>query len=111
MRVFLSLILMCLLWAGLHFYVVWRLLSIPFIAHHMSARLLIPAVILLGASYVVSRVLEHYSIDGLSHVLEIVGACWVGTFFHSGAAAARWRKSRNGLSSWRRSAKRSDCSK
>ena len=76
-----SLILICLLWAGLHFYVVSRLLSIPFIAHHVPARLLIPAVILLGASYIVSRVLEHYGIDGLSHVLEIVGAYWVGAFF------------------------------
>jgi len=56
--VFLSLILICLLWAGLHFYVISRLLSIP-----------------------VSRVLEHYSIDGLSHVLEIVGAYWMGAFF------------------------------
>jgi predicted MPP superfamily phosphohydrolase len=79
--VVLSLILICLLWAGLHFYVVSRLLSIPFIAHHVPARLLIPAVILLGASYIVSRVLEHYSIDGLAHVLEIVGAYWVGVFF------------------------------
>jgi hypothetical protein len=26
-------------------------------------------------------VLEHYSIDGLSHLLEIVGAYWVGVFF------------------------------
>jgi hypothetical protein len=43
-------------------------------------RLLIPADILLRASYIASRVLEHYSIDGLSHVLEIVGAYWVGTF-------------------------------
>jgi hypothetical protein len=41
-RVFLSLILICLLWAGLHFYVISRLLSIPFIAHHVPARLLIP---------------------------------------------------------------------
>lgn len=78
---FLSLILSCLLWAGLHFYVISRLFSIPSIAHHVPARLLIPAVILLGASYIVSRVLEHYSIDGISHVLEIVGAYWVGTFF------------------------------
>lgn len=76
---FLSLI--CLLWAGLHLYVASRLLSIPFIAHHVPAWLLIPVVILLGASYIVSRVLEHYSIDGLSRVLEIVGAYWVGAFF------------------------------
>jgi len=72
--VFVRLILVCLLWAGLHFYFLSRLLSIPFIAHYVPARLLIPVVILLGASYIVSRVLEHYSIDGLSHVLEIVGA-------------------------------------
>jgi uncharacterized protein len=76
-----SLILICLLWAGLHVYVVSRLLSIPLIAHHVPAWLLIPAVILLGASYIISRVLEHYGIDGLSHVLEIVGAYWVGAFF------------------------------
>jgi uncharacterized protein len=76
-----SLILMCLLWAALHLYVVTRLLSIPFIAHYVPAWLLILAVILLGASYIVSRVLEHYGIDGLSHVLEIVGAYWVGAFF------------------------------
>ena len=77
----LTLILICLLWAGLHIYVVWRLLSIPFIAQHLPAQLLIPAMILLGASYIVSRVLEHHSIDGLSHLLEIVGAYWVGAFF------------------------------
>jgi hypothetical protein len=50
--VFLSLVLMCFLWAGLHVYIVSRLLSIPFIAHHVPAWLLIPAVILLGASYI-----------------------------------------------------------
>jgi len=79
--VFPFLILICLLWGGLHFYVISRLLSIPFIAHHVPAQLLIPVLILLGASYIVSRVLEHYGIDGLSHVLEIVGAYWVGAFF------------------------------
>jgi hypothetical protein len=79
--VLLRLILICLIWAGLHIYVISRLLSIPFIAHHIPARLLIPVVILLGVSYIVSRVLEHYGIDGLSHVLEIAGAYWVGAFF------------------------------
>ena len=78
------LILICLLWAGLHSYVVSRLLSIPFIAHRFPAWLLIPAVLLLGASYIVSLLLEHYGPNGLSavsHVLEIVGSYWVGAFF------------------------------
>jgi len=79
--VLLFLILACLLWAGLHIYVISRLLSIPFIAHYVPARLLIPAVILLGASYIVSRVLEHYGVDGFTHLLEIVGAYWVGAVF------------------------------
>lgn len=76
-----KLILICLLWAGLHIYVISRLLSVPSIAHHLPARLLIPVVILLGASYIVSLVLGRFSIHGLSHVLEIVGAYWVGAFF------------------------------
>ena len=77
----LSLILMCLIWTGLHIYVLSRLLSIPFIAHHVPAQLLIPVVMLLGVSYIVSRVLEHYSIDGPTHMLEIVGAYWAGVVF------------------------------
>jgi predicted MPP superfamily phosphohydrolase len=79
--VLLPLILISLLWAGLHFYVISRLLSIPLIAHYIPPSLLIPVLILLGASYIVSRVLEHYAMDRLSHPLEIVGAYWVGTFF------------------------------
>jgi len=76
-----SLILMCLLWAGLHCYVTLRLLSVPFIAHFVPAWLLIPAVILLGASYIVSRVLVRYGVRGFPRVLEIVGAYWAGVFF------------------------------
>ena len=78
------LILICLLWAGLHFYVVSRLLSIPSIAHHVPTWLLLPVVILLGASYIISVLLEPYgpdSLSHLSHVLEIAGAYWVGAFF------------------------------
>jgi hypothetical protein len=80
------LILICLIWAGLHAYVVSRLLSIPFVAHHVPAPLLIPVVILLGASYIVSVLLEHngiinYGMGAFSHLLEIVGAYWVGAFF------------------------------
>lgn len=78
------LILICILWAGLHFYVVSRLFSIPFIADHVPAWLLIPATVLLGSSYIVSLLLRHYEIEalsGLSHVLEIVGSYWVGAFF------------------------------
>ena len=75
------LVVISLLWTGLHGYVISRLLSIPWIAVHIPAGILIPVMIVLGASYIVSRVLEHYSIDGLAHALEVIGAYWVGWFF------------------------------
>jgi predicted MPP superfamily phosphohydrolase len=42
---------------------------------------LIPAVILLGASYIVSRLLVRYGVRGFPRLLEIVGAYWAGVFF------------------------------
>jgi predicted MPP superfamily phosphohydrolase len=69
------------LWAGLHAYVLFRLQSIPFIAHHVPTPFLICVGLFLGASYIVSRLLEHFKIDSASHVLEYIGANWVGVFF------------------------------
>ena len=70
-----------LLWAGLHVYVLFRLHSIPFIAHHIPTSVLISVGLFLGVSYIASRVLEHFDIDSISHVLEYIGANWVGVFF------------------------------
>ena len=70
-----------LLWAGLHWYVVSRLFSIPFIAHHVPSRVFIPIVIFLGVSYIASRIMEHYELGRFSHLLEYIGASWVGIVF------------------------------
>jgi len=70
-----------LIWATLHFYVVARLLSVPFIAHHVPTAVLVAVIVLLGTSYILSRVLERFSIGGPSHLLEHLGAYWVGFFF------------------------------
>lgn len=74
-------ILFLLVWAGLHVYVLSRLLAISFIAHHVPAAILIAIVVFLGASYILSRVMERYAIGGASHLLEHVGAYWIGIFF------------------------------
>lgn len=74
-------VVILLLWTGLNAYVVERLLSIPFIAHYLPPRVLVPVIVLLGASYIVSRVMEHFELGRVSHVLEYLGATWVGMFF------------------------------
>jgi hypothetical protein len=65
----------------MHAYVLWRLMSIPFVVHFLPSRFLVPAFVVLGASYILARLLEHFNFDGISHVLEYVGASWVGIFF------------------------------
>jgi uncharacterized protein len=74
-------IIFLLLWAGMNWYVTSRLLSIPFIAQHVSSRVFIPVVVFLGVSYIASRIMEHYELGRVSHVLEYIGASWVGIFF------------------------------
>jgi predicted MPP superfamily phosphohydrolase len=76
--------LIFLLWACLHVYIFFRLRSIPFVAHLVPAWLLIAALFLLGASYIVSVLLRRSGskgLTGLLHVLEIVGSYWIGAFF------------------------------
>ncbi len=75
-------VLILLIWGGIHAYIIARLLSIPFVAHHVPPFLLVPILIFLGASYILARVMEHSEVGGaVSHVLEYIGASWVGIFF------------------------------
>jgi hypothetical protein len=74
-------VIFLLLWGGLHVYIAERLLSIPVIAQYLPPHILVPLVVFLGVSYIASRVMEHYELGRLSHVLEYVGATWVGIFF------------------------------
>lgn len=74
-------VIFLLLWAALHAYVLNRLLTIPLIAAHVPPHILIPLFVFLGVSYILSRVMEHFGLGRFSHVLEYLGATWVGTFF------------------------------
>jgi predicted MPP superfamily phosphohydrolase len=74
-------VIFLLLWFGLHAYVVERLLSIPFFAHHLPLPVFLPVIVFLATSYIASRLMEHYELGRASHVLEYIGATWVGMFF------------------------------
>ena len=65
----------------MHWYVLARLSSVPGVAGHVPTWALVVAGVLLGSSYIVSRVMERFGLDGFSHALEYVGANWVGVVF------------------------------
>lgn len=69
------------IWALIHWYVLVRLSSVPGIAGHVPTWVLVVASVLLGSAYIVSRLMERFGLDGFSHVLEYVGANWVGIVF------------------------------
>jgi predicted MPP superfamily phosphohydrolase len=81
MPVPLAFVIFLLLWGGLHIYIAERLLSIPWIAQHLPPHLLLPVLVFLGASYIASRLMEHFGLGRFSHLLEYIGATWVGLFF------------------------------
>src|ERR1700758_2334874 len=65
----------------MHVYVVQRLLSIPILATHLQLQIFLPMVAFLALSYLASRLMEHYGLGRFSHVLEYIGATWVGIVF------------------------------
>lgn len=74
-------VIVLLIWAGMHAYVLSRLSTIPFISQYIPKWFLFLAGALLGASYILARTMEHFGLDGVSQILEYVGATWVGIFF------------------------------
>lgn len=69
------------IWGLMHWYVLTRLSWVPGIAGHLPTWALVLAGVLLGSSYIVSRILERFHLDGLSSILEYAGASWVGVLF------------------------------
>lgn len=74
-------VIFLLLWCGMHWYVASRLLSIPFLAAHLPLRVFIPVLVFLGLSYIGSRIMERYNLGKVPHLLEYIGASWVGILF------------------------------
>ncbi|MDT8066793.1 MAG: metallophosphoesterase [Terriglobia bacterium] len=74
-------IIFLLIWGLMHWYVLVRLSSVPGIAGHLPTWALVLGGVLLGSSYIVSRVMERFGLDSFSHALEYIGANWVGVIF------------------------------
>lgn len=66
-------------WAIIHFYVFWRLATVPWIAAHTTRRLLISIAVILWGSYPLSHFLSAH---GLScRPFEFAAANWIGVLF------------------------------
>jgi uncharacterized protein len=76
---FLSIVLS--IWAALHLYVLWRLDSVPWVATHLSHRVLIVTAAALWAGYPLARILDSWKLTALARPLEIVAATWIGILF------------------------------
>jgi uncharacterized protein len=79
MRVFLAVVLF--VWTGMHIYVFWRASSVPVIARHLPRGVLWAVASILWMSYIVARVVDHFSPGGIARFLEVLGANWIGVLF------------------------------
>ena len=69
------------IWAGLHAYVLWRVSRTPLVAGLAPRRGLVLAVVLLGLSYLVGRLLDGRGFESVAYPFELVGAVWIGILF------------------------------
>jgi uncharacterized protein len=69
------------IWGAVHFYVFWRLSSVPWIAPHFSKRGLALVAFLLWSSYFLARLLGSWRVGWLALPLEFLAALWIGTLF------------------------------
>ncbi len=77
--VFLTVVLS--IWALMHTYVFWRLANVPFVAAHVSRRVLMMAAAVLWVSYLLARILNSHRLEMLGQPLEFVAATWIGILF------------------------------
>jgi predicted MPP superfamily phosphohydrolase len=65
----------------MHAYVFWRLGSVPWVAAHVSGRLLVLGAVLFWASYPLARIIESTSAGPAFYPLSFAAANWIGVLF------------------------------
>ena len=65
----------------MHAYVVWRIISVPWVASHARFWIVIGVAIILWAVYPLARILNAYDFQILGTPLEVIGANWIGVLF------------------------------
>jgi uncharacterized protein len=69
------------IWGVMHLYVFARLVSVPWVASHISRSHLFMIGVCLGASYPLARFMYAWHWEGLPLALEYIGTYWMGTIF------------------------------
>ena len=81
MRFAVFLAIALLVWLAQHFYVGWRLWSVPAIASTVGRRALVAGLVVGFLSYPLGRVLYGVGWHAVGRALEYAGAVWMGTLF------------------------------
>jgi predicted MPP superfamily phosphohydrolase len=69
------------IWTLLHVYVGWRGPSIPIVARYVPRPAFLAALVLLWASYLLSRIANRFGLSRVAICLEFIGVYWVGILF------------------------------
>jgi uncharacterized protein len=69
------------IWTALHAFVIWSVARTPLVAAHLPKRALLVAAALLWLSYPLGRFLDRPGLGGISFLLEVSGAVWMGVLF------------------------------
>ena len=69
------------IWTLLHVYVGWRGPSVPIIARYVPRPIFLAILVLLWASYLLSRFANRHGLFRLASFLEFIGSYWVGILF------------------------------
>jgi predicted MPP superfamily phosphohydrolase len=77
--IFITLVLT--VWGLMHWYVFWRLGTIPWVAAHCSIKGLVLAALGLGLSYPLARMLNAWNLEAVGVPLEFAAAVWIGVLF------------------------------
>ena len=77
--VFFSIVLT--IWTAMNAYVLWRIWSLPPVQRAVPRPAFFGLAAFLWASYLAARFLERAGVRSLAHVLEWIGAHWLGTVF------------------------------
>jgi uncharacterized protein len=65
------------IWTAMNVYVVWRVGTLPLLARHGAAWVLVPVALVLATSYIASRLVERVGLAVLGRPLELLGGVWL----------------------------------
>ena len=68
-------------WAVMHLYAFWRLITVPWVAARIPRQALLLVAVALWTSYPLTRVLGSKGLQAVLSPLEFLAASWIGVLF------------------------------